>query len=326
MNGVVEIEKEFEKYRLGIKKTLSNEYVKISKDMDQISDIVNSLIKEIEHHSKQQKTTYANMKKMFDNINSIVILQNIKNGGAVYKNKAILKIFRDGLSKEKKRFQLLLIELLDIGSGHSRKKQYHDMVNKNWYSVDTVNLVWDDGEMVYLHTLTNITNMKQIEEQLIKEANIDRMTGVYNRSGGRYVFAKFINTLANGESACMCMIDLDGLKLINDQYGHCAGDEAITSLAEAIKSGINSDDIVSRIGGDEFVVILKKPIEYGKVVMENIQNKVEDYNDISQKPYRIEFSYGLCEITNEDRRFDEISNRADSIMYFNKNRKKEKLS
>lgn len=325
MSSITDIVNRYDECKFQIKESIPKQYRDIEESMNQITDIVYSLAKELENYTIQQKITHEKMIKIFDNLNSVVILQKAKNGGAIYKNKAILKIFKEGVMKEKKRFQLLLIELLNMGSGSSKKKQYYDEVNDSWYSVDTEKLDWDDEEVVYLHTLTNINNMKQIEEQLINEANIDRMTGVYNRSGGKYIYRKFINTLSKGEDACLCMIDLDGLKKINDRHGHCAGDEVIIKLADVIKKSISAEDIVSRIGGDEFVIVLKKPVDDGKKIIESMQNKIRNYNAISTKPYRIEFSYGICEVTSEDVVFDEVSNRADNLMYRYKSKKSKRI-
>ena len=302
----------------------NNEQEELLRFMSKTTKLFHYFLHEIEHNKTQQKIAHENMIKVFDKMGAIIILQNPKNGGAIYTNQAINKIFQEGIEKEKKRFQLLLIELLDIGRGVSSKRQYYDEVNNNWYSVDAVEIEWDNDENIYFHTLNDITGMKQVEELLMNEANLDRMTGVYNRSGGKHAIYKLRETLREGEHACLCMIDLDGLKKINDNYGHNAGDAAIITFANILKGFVSDTELIARMGGDEFIVILKKPKVEAEQVLSLVQEKIDDYNMKSDQPYYIKFSYGLCEFSNRDRVLGEIINKADKMMYKEKKRKKRK--
>jgi predicted signal transduction protein with EAL and GGDEF domain len=112
-----------------------------------------------------------------------------------------------------------------------------------------------DGEVEYaLATFRDITNRKRLEEQLKMLSMRDRLTGLYNRAyyddelirldGSREYPISIINT------------DLDGLKLINDSMGHAKGDELIKSYANILRSTFRKSDVIARIGGDEFAIIL----------------------------------------------------------------------
>lgn len=322
MQKYEELIADYKRSQLQIKEILKDDYVKISESMEKVTKLFNYFLEDIEHNKKQQKITHDTMLKMFDNVSVIIILQNPENGGAIFTNKAINKIFPEGIEKEKKRFQLLLIELLDIGRGISTKRQYYDEIHNTWYSVGTIEIDWDNDEIRYLQILTDITGMKQVEELLMNEANLDRMTGVYNRSGGKHEIYKLRETLKKNESACLYMVDLDGLKEINDNYGHDAGDMVIISFINMIKESISETDLIIRMGGDEFIIILRKSSVEAEQVLSTIQEKINNYNVISKQPYRIRFSYGLCEFTNRDRVLSEIINKADKMMYREKKRKR----
>ncbi|KUO73049.1 MAG: hypothetical protein APF77_20470 [Clostridia bacterium BRH_c25] len=85
------------------------------------------------------------------------------------------------------------------------------------------------------------------------QANIDSLTGVYNR---RCFFLKMSGILKMKFPVSLMMIDIDNFKRINDTYGHSAGDEVLKQFAEILKGNTRSTDIVARLGGEEFVVFL----------------------------------------------------------------------
>ena len=89
-------------------------------------------------------------------------------------------------------------------------------------------------------------------DQAVKEANEDALTGLANR---RYLMQRLERLLAQGVPLAVMFIDLDGFKPINDEYGHDVGDEALKIASERMGACIRESDIVSRIGGDEFVIL-----------------------------------------------------------------------
>jgi diguanylate cyclase (GGDEF)-like protein len=97
---------------------------------------------------------------------------------------------------------------------------------------------------------------KRIAE-LEELATTDELTGLTNRRGFYDMFAKEIDRTNRGMSAggLLIMIDLDNFKMINDTYGHAAGDEALKLVAKTLKEHIRTMDVASRLGGDEFVLL-----------------------------------------------------------------------
>ena len=119
---------------------------------------------------------------------------------------------------------------------------------------------------------------------------------------------------------------MDGLKQINDTYGHNEGDKAISIFANILKSTLRKDDIIGRIGGDEFVVFSSvKPYENGDQVVKRIRDNIKKYNKKEAHPYEISTSIGsvvLKEKTKES--FDAAMLNADSYLYEEKVEKKQK--
>ena len=113
-------------------------------------------------------------------------------------------------------------------------------------------------------------NTKRSQEQLAYDASHDALTGLYNRS----VFQNMQETVERRRNA-LIMADLDGLKQINDTYGHDAGDRAIKRVADLLRAAFRAEDYVCRIGGDEFAVIM---IHAGSELKELVSQKIEEIN------------------------------------------------
>ena len=131
----------------------------------------------------------------------------------------------------------------------------------------------------------DITKRKKLEEDLQKHADFDTLTKLYNR---RMFFeqSKKLLELCKREckEAVLYFIDLDDFKSINDNFGHDAGDEVLKVIANRLKENFRASDIISRFGGDEFLIFtISKSNEH---VQETIKNEIAQ---IVSK--RIEFKY-----------------------------------
>ena len=113
------------------------------------------------------------------------------------------------------------------------------------------------GEPAGLFTITDITERKIAEDEILFEAGNDPLTGVAN---GRYITDAFNIEIKRfgrtGRAFSLLVFDLDGLKQINDTYGHLVGSRALCRVANVFRSQCRNIDILARQGGDEFTVIL----------------------------------------------------------------------
>ncbi len=102
-----------------------------------------------------------------------------------------------------------------------------------------------------------ITDLKKRVEQLDELAHQDTLINMPNRRGFMRALERFVDRAKRyDESSAMLFVDLDGLKMINDSFGHKAGDEALIQVAELLVGGVRRSDVVARIGGDEFGILL----------------------------------------------------------------------
>ena len=124
------------------------------------------------------------------------------------------------------------------------------------YYLTTAKPVFDTkGNVVLVICISKeITERKILEKELIRMSNFDTLTGLYNR----HFFEIELERMQVSQFFPVSVIitDMDRLKLINDQYGHAAGDNAIQKAAMVLQDSIRSKDIAARIGGDEFAILL----------------------------------------------------------------------
>lgn len=129
----------------------------------------------------------------------------------------------------------------------------------------------------------------------------DGMTGVLNRRAGMTSLSELLRTF-DERSGKMYLgyLDIDGLKLVNDNFGHTVGDELILTVVNIIRSVIRESDLFVRLGGDEFLIVLHHMDgDMHNLVWERIQNKINIINTEEDRVYNISMSKGFVEITKD---------------------------
>lgn len=172
--------------------------------------------------------------------------------------------------------------------------------------------------------IRKLTNMNNALRELDRLYVIDQLTGIYNRNGFiRLADQIFRQCMCSGETLMIGFIDMDGLKYVNDNYGHDDGDFALKTLADVISECCGSRLTCARFGGDEFIVIGCGLSEEETARFEcDFCERLNAVNAVSGKPYRVEASIGtfLTTVSPEMRLFELITE-ADTIMYEQKKRK-----
>lgn len=120
--------------------------------------------------------------------------------------------------------------------------------------------------------ITDITDRKKNEEHILRLSYYDHLTGLYNRR----FFEEELKRLDVERNLPLTIVmgDVNGLKIINDSFGHDFGDSLILKIVEAIKKGCRQDEIIARLGGDEFIILLPKTDE---ATAEKIVNRIHRY-------------------------------------------------
>jgi diguanylate cyclase len=147
-------------------------------------------------------------------------------------------------------------------------------------------------------------------------ARIDPLTGIANRKSFEERFTQEIAKMPAVEPAVMLLWDLDNFKIINDSYGHRAGDRVLKSVAACFTAAVRGNDFVARIGGEEFVMLLSDAKAAQAMLIANqIRSAVEALRfHFRGTPVRVTASYGLTELLEQDGAGSAFD-RADSALY-----------
>lgn len=166
----------------------------------------------------------------------------------------------------------------------------------------------------------NITEKKRQEEELHYLSTHDTLTGLFNRA---YFDAEMVR-MANSRQYPLSIViaDIDGLKVVNDNFGHTEGDRLIKQAAQALQQSFRGEDVVARIGGDEFAVILQNADEAS--VKEAIKRVLTFQTLINEINSTFVLSVSLGSATAENgEQLSETLKQADSRMYYYKIRRKQ---
>lgn len=171
----------------------------------------------------------------------------------------------------------------------------------------------------------DITRQHAIEEQLREMATVDELTGLLNRRGLEAQSARTIaQARRSGAMLGVLVADLDYLKLINDEFGHAEGDRAIKEAARILRSATRDADLVSRIGGDEFVVLALDATEAGmQRLAERIEAAARDAEQEGTVSWSVHFSTGFAVAPAADQAsLSDLFAQADARMYAMKRKRK----
>lgn len=152
-------------------------------------------------------------------------------------------------------------------------------------------------------------------EHLTRKADLDYLTGVWNREGiSRMISSSLDNS--GGQAGALCFLDLDNFKQINDQFGHTYGDEALCAIAQALKEGICDSDVVGRFGGDEFLIFMSGVADEADI----LERAEAICGRIRKLPLNIPLtaSIGIARCPEHGSDFQELLDKADSALYQSK--------
>lgn len=184
-------------------------------------------------------------------------------------------------------------------------------------SISVFPINWMDRNSI-AYIIDDITANRKHEEHMLFLAYNDTLTGLHNR---RYCMQTLDHLLSEQIPFVICFLDLDGLKKVNDQYGHKEGDHYLIELAKHMKQTFRKDDTLCRLGGDEFIILLQNiSEEQAKYKMQQLR---QDFHN-SSKQYEYSISYGVLAVKNHvlSLTSELLLQQVDKKMYQNKRERK----
>ena len=182
---------------------------------------------------------------------------------------------------------------------------------------------------VFSDILGNAFERRHTEEQLRSMSIHDELTGLYNRRGFFAVTQERLKLVKRQRKESLLLFsDLDGLKRINDTFGHSEGDGALIETANILKESFRESDIKARIGGDEFAVFATGAgIDCWKLLLAKLDERLRVHNLKGKYRFRLSLSTGIaCYDPESPCSIDELLTRADALMYEQKQEKKKGIS
>ena len=164
----------------------------------------------------------------------------------------------------------------------------------------------------------DISEKKQMEEQLKKLARVDSLTGCYNRRYALELLDRQLKLSHRSKSPLLlAFLDIDGFKAINDNFGHDEGDKVLKETTDLFKSTLREVDIICRTGGDEFLLIFPgSSLKEISLIRSRLQKNLSQLNKTIKKNYSIKFSMGFSEyLSDKPETVDELIRIADQRMY-----------
>lgn len=203
--------------------------------------------------------------------------------------------------------------------------EFQNTVNNRWYQCRDQSIRWVDGRIVRMEIASDITERKEAEDSLKlahqnarEMAFTDELTGALSRRGlFSHASQEFAKARRSGENISVLMMDIDYFKMINDTWGHSKGDEILVRIAQVIKNELRESDLLGRIGGDEFVVVL--PVTGGaeaEAITERLRQQVyELLGELRPGSVRLSCSIGYTVKTGDDIQFERALLQADKALY-----------
>jgi diguanylate cyclase (GGDEF)-like protein len=203
--------------------------------------------------------------------------------------------------------------------------EFQNTVNRHWYQCRDQAIRWMDGRLVRMEIATDITDRKFAEdelraakEQAEAQARTDMLTDLNNRRAFLENGALLLNQATRfNHPLSVIMLDVDHFKQINDTFGHAIGDSVLLSLAKILRSMAREVDVVGRIGGEEFAIILPETvISNAAAFAERLRTFIANSRLNSAKgEIRITASFGIASNANCDMSLDNLISKADEALY-----------
>lgn len=325
-------------FHIGLSFILEDELIKITKQTNATTTVLVAYLISFAFYTFRRNAFYnkvklreqeKNFKKLFDINPFPLLLTSAVDGRIVEVNEKALEFY--GVARE----DVHKYTAIDFYKNDKDRIPLIEELNRNGYKKNHIieqkvasgKLIWVilnyqlidyRNEKCILTGVTDISELKKFEAELIQHASTDILTGVYNRRSG-IIQLKELHQKAKEDHFpfTLCFVDVNNLKMVNDQYGHAEGDFLIKRTCQVIKEHIEEQDIFFRYGGDEFIVVFPhKPLEEIERLWEEITSVLTSNHPLNVKPYPISISYGLFYYEpGQDLSIEDMIHQADEEMY-----------
>ena len=207
--------------------------------------------------------------------------------------------------------------------GHAVLRNYRRDGSPFWNEYTVAPVRDEQGEVThYVGVLNDVTESKNYEEQLARQANFDTLTGLANRNLLRDRLQQaIVRARRDAATLAVLFLDVDNFKIVNDSLGHTVGDELLREVASRLAASVRESDTVARLGGDEFVVLLVTRSGDGSAevdvtaVVEKLLARIAEPVALAEREVRPAASIGVSVYPQDGNDADTLLRNADAAMY-----------
>lgn len=188
-----------------------------------------------------------------------------------------------------------------------------------------ISFLLEERKRIEDRLLSTFNELRELNDKLNFLSITDELTGLYNRRGFVNLSQSSLDlAIKRNQKGYLFFADMDGLKAINDNYGHDEGDNAIKEMANILRLSFRHNDIIARLAGDEFTIFTITVENFNEnVIVDRIKDLTDKYNSTSGKPYKISISIGSVHFqSNNNVNIITLMNQADALLYEQKRKKK----
>ncbi len=311
-----------------------------SKEFIDLIKTTNSMLETINQQKKEIIESENRYRDLVENAEVGILVDDI-DGNVVYFNEKLARIF----GYTSKEFKKLRVEdyihpddLRIVRFYHRQRIKGEDApkiyevrgIYKNGniinLEVNTI-ILQKNGKIVGTRNyIVDITARKKFEEKLTAQSMLDELTGLFNRRGFNKLGEQQIYlSKKTGKGFYILYCDLNGMKQLNDRFGHNTGDMVLKQVGNILKNSFRKSDIIARVGGDEFIILAAEAQpETIDVMLNRLKNNIQKHNESNNYP-EISLSIGYAYFNPSDSKsLKDIINIADKMMYEEKLKFKQK--
>ncbi|MEW8492490.1 MAG: EAL domain-containing protein [Candidatus Thiodiazotropha taylori] len=212
-----------------------------------------------------------------------------------------------------------------ITSGKEWRGEFYNQKkdgNQYWARASVSGVRDDQGNIThYISIQDDMTREYEMAEQLSYQASHDALTGLVNRREFENRAERLLATIQQDKDKhAFCFMDLDQFKVVNDTYGHTAGDDLLRKLSVILQHEVRRHDTLARLGGDEFgVLMVQCSLKQARRVATSLQKAIQEYQFMWEgHSFKVGVSIGLVAITENTPDLSELMKQADSACYMAK--------
>lgn len=280
-----------------------------------------------ENSLEQDYARYEKMAAVLDGMDEIIYVSSHETDELLYLNAAGRKLTDSYDYEGKKCYEVMFGQKTPCQfcqKCYGEKDAYHvwefdsEYLNRHFLAKNKV-IQWA-GKTAHLVICIDIT-----EKEIMSKAaaSKDPLTGVYNRKAFEEKMWEHVRKSNKEECGTLIMIDLDNFKMINDGYGHIAGDSVLKQMVDAMNMCFRKNDLIGRLGGDEFLVFLRDLTD-----KEDVAGRIQDFQEAFAKEneYQSTCSMGVTVVKKENYSYRKCVAQADTALYKTKDKGKDNFS